>query len=757
MDEEQEILQSSLEQSDKISINSFFGSPIGGLANRALTQSNQTLKASSINRDLIQTLQSSIELLKSQVQQITNYFVIDKQERSKILKQRKTEDFEKEDDEQKGLVSPQKTQLKDSAPFFPEARFSQGLTAGMSSIGEKQGVAKFQERFIGGSKSFFFGGLVPGEGNADTVNAKLTPGEFVIPKDKVEEFTPNFLSGLIKAGSGENTSKNTSKLPPSQREGSKSNRLIKNLRNKSESVNPFKVEDTNTPDFSLLTAVSALEGGDSQARVDVAQSMYNRLNEVKKDIGDGPGTTAITDYTRDSFVSDESGVFPEPTLSDIILKNKQYQPTYKDPTKNEGPETVVSDEFLNVSNKETAIQAMKSYYDKRGDERSMEDIESLYDQTVIDLQDQKLNKNAAAFVGGRTEFRGGTPSDEAIVSGTDIDRGDGLSGDPDNKFFIGKEKQKDGSFKTLGTGTQLETGPAISPLIKNPLKDVEAGAVTEVSDEEAKKLIQAEEGENPLTNMISSFTKKSEEGEEGENPLTNMISSFTKKSEEGENPLANMISSFTKKSEEGEEGENPLANMLSPLTKKLESFTKSDTAKNLKNMADTDALGLENMANKASEVIGGKEGLESLKNDIISIVGNQLLNKITSDKEDKEDKKVDFSVSPSQSEEVERDITPDESSGKVVQPASSGSETGDITSNESIKEAAQSLMTPPLPPQSETIEAPPQVQGDDGGGGNIAGSAPSFNPSTPSHDELTGTESPLIFIEVISNPFLSIP
>ena len=81
----------------------------------------------------------------------------------------------------------------------------------------------------------------------------------------------------------------------------------------------------------------------------------------------------------------------------------------------------------------------------------------------------------------------------------------------------------------------------------------------------------------------------------------------------------------------------------------------------------------------------------------------------------------------------------------------------DVTSNESIKEAAQSLMTPPPPPQSETIELPPQIQGDTDGGGGIQGGVPPFKPSTPSHDQLTGTESPLTFVEVISNPFLSIP
>ena len=80
-----------------------------------------------------------------------------------------------------------------------------------------------------------------------------------------------------------------------------------------------------------------------------------------------------------------------------------------------------------------------------------------------------------------------------------------------------------------------------------------------------------------------------------------------------------------------------------------------------------------------------------------------------------------------------------------------------VSPSESIKESAQGLMTPPPPPQSETIELPPQTQGDTGGGGGIQGGVPQFKPSTPSHDPLTGTESPLIFVEVISNPFLSVP
>ena len=203
MDEEQEILQSSLAQGEKISIDSFFGSPIGGLANRAIMQSNNSLKSSITNRNLIASLQASIELLKNQVRQITNYVLIDRQERNKLIKKRETEAFQREDDIQKGIVSPENAQprgLEDSLPFFPEARFSQGLTAGMSSIGERQGVAQFQERFVEGSKPFFFGGLVPGSGDADTVDAKLTPGEVVIPKQRVEELGANPLMDFVKGG-----------------------------------------------------------------------------------------------------------------------------------------------------------------------------------------------------------------------------------------------------------------------------------------------------------------------------------------------------------------------------------------------------------------------------------------------------------------------------------------------------------------------------------------------------------------------------
>ena len=459
MDEEE------LEQSNKkITIDNFFEeiSSVDEVANLALQQSQENFNLISVNSNLLQGLQESIELIESDIQQITNYFIVQQDQRRKQLEIREQELSKRQDISQKRIDD----KLQDVPPFGDKFRnFGDSLLQGAASVAQDA-----TRPFIGPGLILGLSGLLGfKDGGEPPINQPSIVGEegpeIFVPKES-GTIIPNDASKLL-AGLSNAADTNNSNLPPFQRKGSKRNRFIKNLRNRSESVNPYKVDDTNTQDFSLLTAISALEGGDSQARVDVAQSVYNRLNEVKKDISDGRATDAVYDYTRKSFKTDESGVFPEPTLSDVLLKDSQYQPTYKDPTKSEGPKTAVSDEFKNVKDRKSAILAMKSYYDKRGDKRSMKQIEDLYDQTVADLQDQKMNKSASAFVGGRTEFRGGIPTEESIVTDTDRDRGDGSSKDPDNRFFVGKQKQPDGSFKTLGTGTQLETGAAVSPLLKS--------------------------------------------------------------------------------------------------------------------------------------------------------------------------------------------------------------------------------------------------------------------------------------------------
>ena len=454
MDEEE------LEQSNKkITIDNFFEeiSSVDEMANLAIQQSQENFNLISVNSNLLQGLQESIELIESDIQQITNYFIVQQDQRRKQLEIREQELSKRQDTSQKRIDD----KLQDVPPFGDKFRnFGDSLLQGAASVAQDA-----TRPFIGPGLILGLSGLLGfKDGGEPPINQPSIVGEegpeIFVPKES-GTIIPNDASKLL-AGLSNAADTNNSNLPPSQRKGSKRNRFIKNLRNRSESVNPYKVDDTNTQDFSLLTAISALEGGDSQARVDVAQSVYNRLNEVKKDISDGRATDAVYDYTRKSFKTDESGVFPEPTLSDILLKDSQYQPAFIDPTKKKGPKTAVSDEFKNVKDRESAILAMKSYYDKRGDKRSMKQIEDLYDQTVLDLQNQKMNKSASAFVGGRTEFESG----DSFKMG---DQYRGVKG-VDNTFFMGHSTDDDGNkIRDYGTGTQLETGAAVSPLLKSSI------------------------------------------------------------------------------------------------------------------------------------------------------------------------------------------------------------------------------------------------------------------------------------------------
>ncbi len=435
-------MDEELEQPKKITASNFFESirAIDRVADRAFKTASANAIVTKQQTSLLRALESGFQQLQGEVQQITNYIIVDQDRTRSTLDARQRNIDKIEDNKQKGIDDEQKG-LEDDQPFSSGNRLLDGLSGAANQF-----LANNADLLVGGAIGllpFSRGRLVPGSGNSDTVRGLLTPGEFVIPKNVVDTYSPTFFDGLVSAA---DTNKKDKK------------------KDKKKVKNPYGV-DPNSKDFALLTAISALEGGDSQARVDVAQSIYNRYNEVQKDIADGPGTTAITDYTRDSFVTDASGKFPKLTLSDILLANKQYQPAFINPniSDTKDPRTNVSPEFLNVSDRESAILAMKSYYDKREDKRSMKDIEALYDQTVLDLQDQKLNKSAAAFVGGRTEFE----------SGKSFEQGDQYRGQKgvDNTFFMGYSKDEYGNkIRDYGTGTQLETGAAVSPLI-SPASD----------------------------------------------------------------------------------------------------------------------------------------------------------------------------------------------------------------------------------------------------------------------------------------------
>ena len=102
----------------------------------------------------------------------------------------------------------------------------------------------------------------------------------------------------------------------------------------------------------------------------------------------------------------------------------------------------------------------------------------------------------------------------------------------------------------------------------------------------------------------------------------------------------------------------------------------------------------------------------------------------------------------------DKEMTKGFSTYPSVEPASQNNIK--VSPRESIKTAAQGLMSPPPPPPSETIELPPQIQGDGGGGSGIQGGVSPFQPSTPGYTGLSPTRSPMTFIDVISNQYLSV-
>ena len=414
-------MDEELEQPKKITASNFFESikMIDRVADRAFKTASANAIITKQQTSLLRALESGFQQLQGEVQQITNYIIVDQERTRSTLDARQRNIDKIEDSKQKGIDDEQKG-LEDDQPFSSGNKLLDGLSGAANQF-----LANNADLLVGGAIGllpFSRGRLVPGSGNSDTVRSLLTPGEFVIPKNVVDTYSPTFFDGLVSAADT-------------------------NKKDKKKVKNPYGV-DPNSKDFAILTAISSLEGGDSQARVDVAQSIYNRFADVQSDISDGKMDDAAFDYTKSSFKADESGKFPKLTLSDIILKEGQYQPAFKDPTKTEG---TIAPEFSNITDKDTAILAMKSYFDKRGDKRSMKDIEKLFDQTAKDLQNEKLIKSAQEHVGGNTEF----------LSGDSYQEGDAYRGESgvDNTFF-----------SKYGSGDQVESGAAPSPLISPNIK-----------------------------------------------------------------------------------------------------------------------------------------------------------------------------------------------------------------------------------------------------------------------------------------------
>ena len=728
MDEE-EILRSSLEQSNKIDIGNFFGSPIGGLANRALLQSNTSLKSTTNNLNLIRALQTSLESLRSEIQQITNYILVDKQERSKILQQRELEEFEREDAIQKGLVRPESVQprgLEDSLPFFPEARFSEGLTAGMSSIGERQGVAQFQERFVEGSRPFFFGGLVPGSGNSDTVNAKLTPGEFIVPKNTVEELGVNPLMDFVKGGG---------------LVGALGRKLFGGKKEK-ESNKKISPE--------MERRLKQMRVGDNLAKkVNVKSDYFPEGEDYLENEGDGPifyNSNDARNYLKKNNPNMLKQFSSKSEIENYVLSDKQEKIIANKLADEHASDTIPSN-LINEKGEVTGSYSTYPIDDEFGVTAKDENKRGLFGGLFggdkknenVKSADKKgrglfgaIGGTIDAATGNLTDFdkRGGKPFglmrgltgtiDAATGGLTDLDR---RGGKP-----FGLMRGITGSIDAMTGGlTDLDRRggkPFGTMRLATGVADAMTGNMFDLDrrgDGKQKQLRPSEDPSHPMYQKIQQLKNKT-----NQLPMETTVNPDGSITSEGSGTFIG--------GELVKPGEplTPMQRASMTMNIQMGNTYSSEIMKKYNNSGG--APSKEEFDNyekeKSKNIRPEEEKSKNLKPE--QTLGERFMNMFKGDKKEKSSQLLSSA------------------------PSSKYSPNTSISSDDSIKAAAKGLMTPPPPPQSETIELPPQTQGSDGGGSNIAASAPSFKPSTPGYTGLTPTKSPIPFIDVISNQYLSV-
>jgi hypothetical protein len=137
--------------------------------------------------------------------------------------------------------------------------------------------------------------------------------------------------------------------------------------------NGGEIGKTNNPNFWITAAIAAKEAGHMpQGQADVAQSIYNRAK-----VGIYPGG-------RD--------------IRKIITASGQYQPTFGNPGA-----------WNSIKDKNTAINAVKDA--------------KLIDMAAKSISDSSLQRNAANFVGSRTDFQGESQKPHMKPNKGDITRG----------------------------------------------------------------------------------------------------------------------------------------------------------------------------------------------------------------------------------------------------------------------------------------------------------------------------------------------
>ena len=151
----------------------------------------------------------------------------------------------------------------------------------------------------------------------------------------------------------------------------------KRIKSESYKENPNKGTSTNTPqqqskinisggtsDFWTLAAVASREDGDPQGRADVAQSIYNRA---------------------------ASGAYGTKSISGLITRTWQYEPTWRYPNGASKGNGVPNPEWLQIKDLSSASAATGT-------------SEDFVKGAADAILNPKYQKDAIDFIGGRTDF-----------------------------------------------------------------------------------------------------------------------------------------------------------------------------------------------------------------------------------------------------------------------------------------------------------------------------------------------------------------
>ena len=184
-------MDEELEQPKKITASNFFESirVIDRVADRAFKTASANAIITKQQTSLLRALESGFQQLQGEVQQITNYIIVDQDRTRSTLDARQRNIDKIEDNKQKGIDDEQKG-LEDDQPFSSGNKLLDGLSGAANQF-----LANNADLLVGGAIGllpFSRGRLVPGSGNSDTVRGLLTPGEFVIPKNVVDTYSPTF-------------------------------------------------------------------------------------------------------------------------------------------------------------------------------------------------------------------------------------------------------------------------------------------------------------------------------------------------------------------------------------------------------------------------------------------------------------------------------------------------------------------------------------------------------------------------------------